>query len=143
MAKHERRLRLPGKIEEVRAACDFVVKAAGAAGLGDDDIFQSQLAVDEIFTNIVEHGYGYDGADKSIEILAEITDEFLIISIFDEAQPFNPLTLDSPDREASLREREGGGWGVHFVRQYMDNVSYKLDNNRNRLILEKKRPSKS
>jgi len=143
MAERERRLRLPGKIEQVRAACDFVVKAAEDAGLGDDGVFQSQLAVEEIFTNIVEHGYGHDGGSKTIELMAEITDELLIISIFDEAPHFNPLTLDSPNREASLWEREGGGWGVHFVRQYMDKVSYKLDNNRNRLILEKKRPSNS
>lgn len=142
MAERERRLRLPGKIEEVRAACDFVVRAARDAGFGEDGIFQSQLAVEEIFTNIVEHGYGHDGGSKTIELITEITDEALFISILDEAPHFNPLTLDKPNPEASLWEREEGGWGVYFVRQYMDNVSYKLDDNRNRLILEKKRPVK-
>ena len=69
MAERERRLRLPGKIEQVRAACDFVVQAAEDAGFGDDGVFQSQLAVEEIFTNIVEHGYEHDGEGKTIEII--------------------------------------------------------------------------
>ena len=72
MAEIERRLSLPGKLEQVRAACDFVVKAAEDAGFGDDGIFQSQLAVEEVFTNIVEHGYEHDGGDKSIEIVTKI-----------------------------------------------------------------------
>lgn len=142
MADYERRLRLPGKIEQVRTACDFVVKAAEDAGFGDDGIFQSQLAVEEIFTNIVEHGYAYDGDSKTIEIVTEITPETLIISIFDEAPYFNPLTLDSPSPETPLWDRKTGGWGVYFVRQYMDEVVYKRDQNRNRLILKKKRPKK-
>ena len=143
MPEHESRLSLPGKIEQVRVACDFVVKAAQAAGFGDDGIFQSQLAVDEIFTNIVEHGYEHDSDNKKIELITEITPEALIISILDEAPPFNPLQLDSPDASASLGERERGGWGVFFVRKLMDKVEYKLDNERNRIILEKKRPQAS
>ncbi|MGJ3240529.1 MAG: ATP-binding protein [Anaerolineae bacterium] len=140
MAERERRLQLPGKIEQVRAACDFVVKAAEDAGFSDDGIFQSQLAVEEIFTNIIEHGYGHQGDNKKIELVTEITDDALLISIYDEAPHFNPLELDAPNPKLSLWEREHGGWGVYFVRQYMDDVRYKLDGNRNRLILEKKRP---
>ncbi|MGB7337642.1 MAG: ATP-binding protein [Phototrophicaceae bacterium] len=143
MAEDERRLRLPGKIEYVRAACDFVVKAAEDVGFGEKAVFQSQLAVDEIFTNIVEHGYEHAGDDKSIELLVEVIDQSFLISIFDEAPPFNPLTLDEPNPEESLWERKEGGWGVFFVRQYMDDVRYKLDGNRNRLILEKKLPKKA
>ena len=136
----ERKLRLPGEIEQVRAACEFVVEVARAAGFGDDGIFQSHLAVDEIFTNIVEHGYGYDGATKTIDIIIDIPDDALIISILDDAEPFNPLELEAPDPSTPLWEREGGGWGVYFVQQYMDDVRYKLDNNRNRLILTNKLP---
>lgn len=140
MSEQERRLTLPGKIEQVRAACDFVVNAAKAAGFGEDGIFQSELAVDEIFTNIVEHGYEHDSDGKNIELITEITPDKLIISILDEAPHFNPLQLDTPDPEASLWERERGGWGVYFVRRYMDKIYYKIDNDRNRLVLEKIRP---
>jgi anti-sigma regulatory factor (Ser/Thr protein kinase) len=138
MAKQERRMRLPGEISQVRAACDFVVEVAQEAGLGDDGVFQCQLSVEEIFTNIVEHGYAHSGSDKTIELVCEYSETTLIISIIDEAPPFNPLELGEPDPDTPLWERDDGGWGVYFVRQYMDDVRYKLDNKKNRLILEKK-----
>lgn len=140
MAGHERRLRLPGEIQQVRTACEFVVEVARDAGFGDDGIFQSQLAVEEIFTNIVEHGYGHNGSDKSIDIVVQVNDEKMTLFILDDAQLFNPLDLDDPDPETPLWEREQGGWGVYFVRQYMDTVRYVEKNNRNCLILEKKIP---
>lgn len=140
MAERERKLRLHGDIEQLRQACDFVVEVAREAGFGDDGMFQSQLAVEEIFTNIVEHGYSYDGADKYIDIVSKVTDDVMIISILDDAAPFNPLELEAPDPSTPLWEREGGGWGVYFVQKYMDDVHYKLVDNRNCLVLTKKLP---
>lgn len=140
MARYERRLRLPGEIQQVRAACEFVVEVARDAGFGDDGIFQSQLAVEEIFTNIVEHGYQHNGGDKAIDIVTQVNDEKMTILILDDAELFNPLALDDPDPDTPLWEREHGGWGVYFVRQYMDAVQYIEKNKRNCLVLEKKIP---
>jgi len=134
----KRGLRLPGVIGQVRAACDFVASIAREVGMGDDGIFQCQLSVEEIFTNIVEHGYNHQGANQSIYIVCEVSDEKLFISIIDEAPPFNPLKLNNPDPDVPLWERDEGGWGVYFVRQYMDSIRYRFENQRNRLILEKK-----
>lgn len=138
MAKQVRKLRLSGELSQVRAACDFIVKVAQDVGLGDDGVFQCQLSVEEIFTNIVEHGYHHKGSDKSIEIVCEISDDKMIISLIDEAPLFNPLSLESPDPDTPLWERDTGGWGVYFVRQYMDDIRYSADNKKNNLILEKK-----
>lgn len=138
MGHYERSVRLPGVIEQVRNACDFVVEVAEEVGLGDDGIFQCQLSVEEVFTNIIEHGYDNNADGKSIEIICEKQDDKLLISLIDEAPLFNPLELDDPDKETPLWERDKGGWGVYFVRQYMDNIRYREDDNRNRLILEKK-----
>lgn len=137
MGQRERKLRLPGNVEQVRSACDFVVEVAQEAGLNDDGVFQCQLSVEEIFTNIVEHGYEHNGANKYIDIVCEITDTSLIISLLDDAPPFNPLALSEPDPDTPLWDRGDGGWGVYFVKKYMDDVSYRLDNHRNRLILRK------
>lgn len=140
MASVERRLHLPGELDQVRAACDFVVQVAEEAGLDERGVFQCQLSVEEIFTNIVEHGYEYNGSDKSIDIVCEYDQEKLIIIIMDDAPPFNPLALDTPDATADLWSRGNGGWGVFFVRQYMDDIRYEFED-RNRLILEKKIPA--
>jgi serine/threonine-protein kinase RsbW len=138
VSSKQHRLRVPGELEQVRVACDFVANVAREFGMGDDGAFQCQLSVEEICTNIVEHGYDFKGTDKTIEIMCEQRDEMLYIAIWDDAPPFNPIELGDPDPQASLWEREGGGWGVFFVKQYMNSIRYVYDNNRNCLILEKK-----
>jgi anti-sigma regulatory factor (Ser/Thr protein kinase) len=139
MDKREHRLRVSGELKHVRKVCDFVVNVAEQAGMSDDAVFQCQLAVEEVFTNIVEHGYKYKGEDDSIEVICHLSDEKLRIMILDDAPPFNPLGLDPPDPQLALDDRGTGGWGAHFVKQYMDSVRYQLDNGRNCLILDKKR----
>ncbi len=139
MDKPEHRLRVSGEIKHVRAVCDFVVDVAEQAGLSDDAVFQCQLAVEEVFTNIVEHGYQYNGADKSIEVICRVSRSQFQILLLDDAPPFNPLDLDPPDPQLALEDRGTGGWGAHFVKEYMDSVQYRLQNGRNCLVLMKNR----
>ncbi len=58
MTVGERQLRITGVLDQVSAACDFVVEQARAAGLDERAVHHCYLAVDEACTNIVEHGYG-------------------------------------------------------------------------------------
>ncbi|MGB1287615.1 MAG: ATP-binding protein [Aggregatilineales bacterium] len=136
--RHTHKIRLAGELRQLEAAQNFVTEIVEKADAGNDVVFHCQLSIEEIFTNIVEHGYGHDGADKSIEITCEISDKQLVISVIDEAPKFNPLDLAEPDPDTPLWEREGGGWGVYFVRQYMDAVRYKFAGERNHIIMEKK-----
>lgn len=138
MNVHERRLTVPGMLEQVRKACDFIAEVAESAGLTDEGVYRCVLSAEEICTNIVEHGYEFDGADKTIEIVFQYNAEKLTIIFIDEAPEFNPLEIASPDPNTPLWEREGGGWGIYFVKQYMDDVRYLYKNNRNHLIIEKR-----
>lgn len=137
MSAPVRRLRLSGELARAREACDFVAAAARDFGFSDDAIFHCELSVEEIFTNIVEHGYAFAGADKFIEIQVEY-DSSLKITIIDESPAFNPLEVREADPTTPLWERETGGWGVFFVRNLMDQVSYRFENGRNHLVLEKR-----
>lgn len=138
MAKLRRRLRVPGELQQMRTAVQFVTDVAHEAGVSDDGKFQIELAVEEIFTNIVEHGYKYNGVDQSVEIFCEADGETLWIALGDEAPPFNPLEQPNADPSATLEQRSGGGWGITFVRKYMDKLYYHYTNQRNWLVLEKK-----
>jgi len=138
MAVEKRHLSIMGTLEHVRVACDFVSKVAAEIGFGDDAVFHCNLAVEEICTNIVEHGYQHNGAGKSIDVVCEIHTTHLLIILIDEAEPFNPLQLQDPDPDTPLWEREGGGWGIYFVKQYMDDIRYEFNDGHNNLILEKR-----
>lgn len=128
-------LMLPADIQQVRRACDFVADLAKQLGMSDHDVFGCELAVEEAFSNIVEHGYRYQ--DGIIIIHCDPQPQHLIIRIVDEAPPFNPLKTSSPKPSASLWERTPGGWGVFFMKQYMDRIEYEYQSNRNILTLTK------
>lgn len=137
MGVQQRRMSVTGEIENVRPICDFVVDFVNDAQLGDDVAFQSELSVEEICTNIVEHGYQHQGTDKKIDVVCIYGDKTLKIRIIDEAPLFNPLDLDDPDPDTPLWEREGGGWGVYFVKQYMTSVVYEAIDGQNSILLTK------
>jgi anti-sigma regulatory factor (Ser/Thr protein kinase) len=138
MDVRERRLTIPGVLEQIRTACEFVAEAAQNAGLDDDGVHHCYLCVEEICTNIVEHGYGHNGANKTIEIVCQQSYPFFTIVIIDEAPQFNPLELPEPDPGTPLWEREAGGWGIYFVKKYMDAVRYRYANYRNHLMMDKR-----
>jgi serine/threonine-protein kinase RsbW len=135
----EHRLSIPGRMEQVPHACGWVVEIAEGAGLEARDVNHCELAMDEAITNIVEHGYGADGGDKSIDIIVIDKTDRLEITIVDNGPPFNPLRAENPDPLASLDERaeNGGGWGVFFIKKVMDNVDYQHVSGRNHLMMVK------
>jgi len=137
MGMQQRRMSVTGEIENVRSICDFVVDFVNDVRLGEDVAFQTQLAVEEICTNIVEHGYQHQGIDKKIDVVCMYSDKTLKIRILDEAPLFNPLELEDPDPDTPLWEREGGGWGVYFVKQYMTSVIYEPVDGQNSILLTK------
>lgn len=123
--------------DQVRLACGFVEDIAIQAGLNNDGVFQSQLCVEEIFTNIVEHGYDNLPTQEQVEIVCSYDDTIFRIEILDSTPPFNPLELSEPNPARNLWDREGGGWGVYFVRQYMSKVQYEYRNQQNCLLMQR------
>ena len=133
----ERRLRIPGLLEKVRVACDFVVEAAKHAGLDERAVYHCQLAVDEACTNIVEHGYGANGRNQVIDIICRSESTRFTITVVDDSTPFNPMAQSEPDPATVLNDRDEGGWGIYFIKKVMDDVSYQRQGDRNRLIMVK------
>jgi anti-anti-sigma factor len=131
------RLVISARLEEVRHACDFVVEAAETARLDERAVYHCQMAVDEALTNIIEHGYAYEGDKRQIEIVCEINTTHFLITIIDDSPAFNPLAHHSPDPAAPLDTREPGGWGIYFIRKLMDDVRYSRVSDHNHLTLVK------
>jgi anti-anti-sigma factor len=118
-----------------------VVEAAEAAQLDERAVYHCQMAVDEALTNIIEHGYAYEGDDSQIEIVCTTETERFLITIVDDSPAFNPLGHQAPDPAEPLDTRKPGGWGIYFIRKLMDDVQYEWAGNHNRLTLVKNRPA--
>lgn len=137
MTTIERRQTFPARLEQIEAACDFVTEHAESLSMDDEAVYHCRLCVEEICTNIIEHGYAghYEGV---IEIVCRITPGYFSITVVDDGPAFDPLTLPDPDPATSLWERQGGGWGVYFVKKFMDRVTYARKSERNHFMMEKK-----
>lgn len=141
MTIQEHRLRIPALREKVKEACEFISRLARSAGMNDDSVHRYYLAIEEICTNIIEHGYVQTQDENPyIDLVCRQYPDRLSVTILDDAIQFNPLERDDPDPSAALDEREGGGWGIFFVKKYMDKVTYQYIGERNQLTLEKSIP---
>jgi serine/threonine-protein kinase RsbW len=139
MTVRERQLRVDGVLENVSVICDFVVERAREAGLDARAIHHCYLAVDEACTNIIEHGYGPDCYQCTIEVLCQYDDSAMTITIVDDSPSFDPLIHTDPDPNTPLNQRGEGGWGIFFIKKLMDSVTYSYEGSRNRLVMVKQR----
>jgi serine/threonine-protein kinase RsbW len=116
-------MRYLAQYENLDAVREFAAEAAAETGLNDAATFQVQMAVDEAFTNIIEHAYGGEST-QGVEVTCEIAGDALILTLKDCGTSFDPGLIGDPDLEAPLEEREAGGLGLYFMRKLMDDVQF-------------------
>jgi anti-sigma regulatory factor (Ser/Thr protein kinase) len=105
--------------------------------INSDVAFSMNLALEEIVTNIINHGYG-GREEYEIIIRFSLEKHNLRIQIKDSAPEFNPLEAHVPDDlDKPLEERNIGGLGIHLVKKFTDNVSYRRSKNKNIVTLLK------
>ena len=133
-------LTVPGDLSSLGAIRDFVRLAAAEAGLDKRLIYRLILAVDEIATNIIVHGYEENGSAGDVEVAAEISDDSLVIILEDSAPPYNPPTeAVREDLDRPLEERDIGGLGVFLAIQNVDQFVYERigDHNRHTFMMKR------
>jgi anti-sigma regulatory factor (Ser/Thr protein kinase) len=133
-------LTVPATLDALSDISDFVLAAADAAGIHGQARYRLRLAVDEIATNIVTHGYPADrsdgGAPKTIDLHAETDDKTLKVILEDGGMAFDPRQVSPPaDLQAPLEQRQIGGLGVYLALTGVDQFSYERAGDRNRNVL--------
>ena len=128
-------LLVPGTLDSLSAIGQYVIAVAVAAGLDKKVAYRLRLAVDEIATNIVIHGYEESGLSGDVLVLSNITDNSLIITLEDTSRPFDPRSMGRPDHiDKPVHERPIGGLGVYLTIQNVDQFDYEYVNGHNRNI---------
>ena len=95
------------------------------------------LALEELFTNIISYGFS-DKADHCIKFTLSYIGKTVTMRIEDDGEPFNPMEESSPDIKCPLEQRKIGGLGIHLIKNVMDDVIYKRQKDKNLLILKKR-----
>lgn len=128
---------MPGDAAQLAALLLFMQEFWAAEKLPSAQAMPFELALEEIFINIVTHG-APAAAAPHVEVSLALLDDAVTMTVSDDGPQFNPLSLPPPDVAASLAERPVGGQGVHLVRQMMDAVDYQRLGTRNRLCMTKR-----
>lgn len=108
-------------------------------GLAPRCVYQLSLALDEILTNIAMHGYT-DPGRHCIQVFLRREEDSLVVTVEDDARPFNPLEAPLPDVSLppDQRERAVGGLGILLARRLMDSLCYERRGDRNVLVMKKR-----
>jgi anti-sigma regulatory factor (Ser/Thr protein kinase) len=96
------------------------------------------IILEELFTNVVNHGYDDAAFSGRIEVALALEAGWLNIEFSDNGRRFDPLIRTQSDFDQSRANRGIGGLGLHIVRSLVDEARYTRDGERNRLSLKRR-----
>ncbi|MBN2012442.1 ATP-binding protein [candidate division KSB1 bacterium] len=121
------KLTVQNDLKSLTEISEFIRSNMTGMGICHDKIAEVQIAVDEAFTNIIQHSrpiYNNRNAG-SIEITCLKSRENFQIKIKNYGEPFDPISAEiNPDLTTDLIERKVGGLGIHFIKNLLDDLKY-------------------
>ena len=99
-------------------------------------LFELNLALDELVTNILTHGFA-NGQGTCIQVHLLCTDESIEVVIKDNGAAYNPKKAEKPDTKCELAKRCVGGLGIYLAKKFMDTIEYTHQDGWNVLVLRK------
>ena len=128
---------LRNDLSELERLSQGVSSWCGVNAVSAEAEYQVNLALDEIVSNVIRHGWK-DGGEHQLQVSLSCAGNELTVEVEDDAPPFNPLEAPPPDLTKPLEERAVGGLGIHLVRQIMDGLEYRQQDGRNFLVMKKR-----
>lgn len=123
----KQQIEVPGDWDAMTTLMAFTDSVEQMLPLTEQQSYLMRLVIEEIATNIVK--YGYDDTNRGvIQLTCACEGGTLSISIRDRGRPFDPRDHPDPDLESDdPHERDVGGLGLYFVREYADSIHYHHD----------------
>jgi phosphoserine phosphatase RsbU/P len=128
---------LKNDLAELQRLTQLVTEFAQHHGLASELVFRVTLVLEEIITNVISYAYE-DDLEHEIEVRLYWHDPDMKLEVQDDGRPFNPLETPPPDIGKPMAERQVGGLGIHLVREMMDELEYRRENDKNFLVLQTK-----
>ena len=133
-------LTLPGTLDSLAPLREYVDRATLAAGLERRAAYRLRLAIDEIATNVITHGYEEAGLEGDLRLEIEIAEDALTIALEDTGAEYDPQRKELPtDLHLPLEERAVGGLGIFLTLTGVDEFRYSRREGRNRNVFVMRR----
>jgi anti-sigma regulatory factor (Ser/Thr protein kinase) len=129
-------LELANRTEELVRLGPFVREFGSAQRLPTDVTEAVQLALEEIVTNVIRHGFD-DAGPHTIRIRLERDGNGVSAVVEDDGRAFDPLSRPVPAIAEPIERRSVGGLGLWLVRNNMDQLHYRRERDKNILVMHK------
>ncbi len=127
-------LKLEADPERLSDITDAVEELGERERWPPDFLFRMNLVLEEMTLNVMTHGRSAGASELEVVVVCEA--DTVTVEIVDDGPRFDPLQdAPVPDPDASLDDRPVGGLGVYLVREMVDEVSYRYEDGRNRLLI--------
>jgi anti-sigma regulatory factor (Ser/Thr protein kinase) len=127
---------LRNNLSELATLCDKMESVGRRLNLSRKCLFEMNLALDELFTNIISYGF-QDRSEHLIRVHISADHNVLTVVLEDDGMAFNPVDRIPPEMPCTLDECKVGGLGIHLVKNLMDEVIYERRAGTNVLTLRK------
>jgi len=120
-------LTVHGNLDSLNLLTNYVLETARLAQLNPKDTYRLRLAIDEIATNIIIHGYNAAGLSGKLTIRSYIKINKVLIQLEDSGQSFNPSQIAQCKKLAvspGTSPQEEGGLGIFLALSSVDHFHY-------------------
>jgi len=121
-SEHVVEKRFDREFGSLEAIFEFVQGFVSRLNLDKGVSFSMDLAVEELFTNMVKYN---SGAGDKILIRMSQESRSIIVELIDfNVDPFDPDSVEEVTADMPIDERRPGGLGLHLVKSIVDKISY-------------------
>lgn len=122
------KLNLPANIDSLKEINLAVESFARNNNLDSKVLFNLQLIIEEIVTNICYYAFEGEKGEFSIEV--SLSNNNIILVFTDNGIEFDPIQKDIIEKK-KLKDSVPGGLGIYIVKKLAHEMSYNRINNKN------------
>jgi anti-sigma regulatory factor (Ser/Thr protein kinase) len=127
---------LPKEASSTDKLFAFIGQFVAVESVDEQTAFHLTVAAEELFTNLVKYS---TRSHKPVNVRLERTGEWLEMQIIDsDADAFDITTAQLPDLDVPIIQRRAGGMGLHLVRSFADELSYRHKDGNSVITFRKK-----
>ena len=133
-AHEELRLTIQNDLAELARVNALASELLARRGTEERVVYATQLALEEVLSNVIRHGYG-DGARHEIALVLRVGEDGVELQVADDGRQFDPAAAPQAELDLPLAERRPGGLGIHLLRAFVREIRYERSGGRNLLEL--------
>ncbi len=125
----------PRTLNSLERINSFIDTFAHKTGLDERTVFETNLAIEELFTNAVKY---VKNNRNPVSITLALENDCLEITIIDRDVEFFDIRMkEDYDFRKKIEERKVGGLGIPLIHKMMDEVDYQYENGSSIITLKK------